>query len=243
MGAVGGRFVARLRMPSIVVTLALMVAWRDGLRWITEGSGSRICRQNFQWFGLGQTRASLDHHRVAVAVLIVFGWALRKLKLGRAVYAVGSDAEAARLAGIEPQRVIFGVFVLMGALVGLAALLNAVRFSIVPEQCGNRSRTESDRRGGSWRNGDHWWPRRIGRDADRRGTAGHDRHGADICRHQSVLGESDSGSDHSRRRWCRMSLLGRLHRFAADCEFWTCGLRQATVSSHNLATKRRRIAN
>ena len=38
MGAVGGFFVARLRMPSIVVTLALMVAWRDGLRWLTEGT-------------------------------------------------------------------------------------------------------------------------------------------------------------------------------------------------------------
>ena len=36
MGAVGGAFVAWLRLPSIVVTLALMVAWRDSLRWITE---------------------------------------------------------------------------------------------------------------------------------------------------------------------------------------------------------------
>src|SRR5947207_8902546 len=37
MGSVGGLFIARLRLPSIVVTLGLMVAWRDGLRWITEG--------------------------------------------------------------------------------------------------------------------------------------------------------------------------------------------------------------
>src|SRR5436190_4333114 len=54
MGAVGGLFVAWLRMPSIVVTLALMVAWRDGLRWITEGAWVQDLPQNFQWFGLGQ---------------------------------------------------------------------------------------------------------------------------------------------------------------------------------------------
>src|SRR5205085_3303031 len=65
-----------------------------------------------------------------------FGWALRHLSAGRAIYAVGSDHEAARLAGIEPQRVVFGVFVLMGALTGLAALLNAVRFSVVPSNTG-----------------------------------------------------------------------------------------------------------
>jgi rhamnose transport system permease protein len=61
---------------------------------------------------------------------------LRNLRAGRAIHAVGSDAEAARLAGIEPPRVVFGVFVLMGALVGLAALLNATRFASVPGNAG-----------------------------------------------------------------------------------------------------------
>jgi rhamnose transport system permease protein len=136
MGAVGGAFVARLRLPSIVVTLALMVAWRDALRWITEGEWVQNLPGRFQWFGLGQTAGQVLIISSAVALLIVFGWALRRLKLGRAVYAVGSDAEAARLAGIEPQRITFSVFVLMGALVGLAAALNAARFSIVPSNAG-----------------------------------------------------------------------------------------------------------
>jgi rhamnose transport system permease protein len=52
------------------------------------------------------------------------------------VYAVGSEAEAARLAGIEPSHVVIGVFILMGALVGLAATLNALRFSSVPSNVG-----------------------------------------------------------------------------------------------------------
>jgi len=136
MGAVGGFFVARLRMPSIVVTLALMVAWRDGLRWLTEGTWVQDLPKNFQWFGLSQTMGEAIVIAVALLVLVSFGWALRNLAMGRALYAVGSDAEAARLAGINPQRVVFTTFVLMGALVGLAALLNAMRFSIVPSNAG-----------------------------------------------------------------------------------------------------------
>jgi len=136
MGAVGGTFVARLKMPSIVVTLALMVAWRDGLRWVTEGTWVQDLPKNFQWFGLGQTFGQTIVIGVALIVLIAFGWALRNLAIGRSIYAVGSDAEAARLAGINPQHVVFTTFVLMGALVGLAAVLNAMRFSIVPSNAG-----------------------------------------------------------------------------------------------------------
>jgi len=136
MGAVGGFLVARLRMPSIVVTLALMVMWRDGLRWVTEGTWIQDLPANFQWFGLGQTAGQVIVLVAAAVILVVFGWALHNLAAGRALYAVGSDAEAARLAGLDPQRVVFATFVLMGALVGLAAVLNAVRFSIVPSNAG-----------------------------------------------------------------------------------------------------------
>ena len=91
---------------------------------------------SFQWFGLGQTLGRVLIVAVALIVLISFGWALHNLGAGRAIYAVGSDTEAARLAGIEPRRVIFSAFVLMGALAGLAALLNAVRFAAVPSNSG-----------------------------------------------------------------------------------------------------------
>lgn len=136
MGAVNGVLVGRLRLPSIIVTLAMLVAWRDALRLVTEGAWVQDLPANFQWFGLGQTAGQWLIVAVALATLAGLGWALRNLGAGRAVYAVGSDAEAARLAGIEPTRVVFGVFVVMGALAGLAALLNAVRFSTVPSNAG-----------------------------------------------------------------------------------------------------------
>jgi rhamnose transport system permease protein len=55
---------------------------------------------------------------------------------GRHIYAVGSDTEAARLSGINPTNVTFGVFVLMGALTGLAAVLNLVQSPQVDPKCG-----------------------------------------------------------------------------------------------------------
>src|SRR2546430_17459494 len=136
MGAVNGLCVGWLRLPSIIVTLAMLVAWRDALRWLTGGEWVQNLPANFQWFGLGQSLGQWLIVAISVIVLGVFSWTLRNLAGGRALYAVGSDAEAARLAGIEPPRVTFFVFVLMGALVGLAALLNAVRFSTVPSNAG-----------------------------------------------------------------------------------------------------------
>jgi rhamnose transport system permease protein len=136
MGAVNGALVGWLRLPSIIVTLAMLVAWRDALRWTTGGEWVQDLPANFQWFGLGQGLGQLLIVISSLAVLIFFAWTLRNLAAGRAIYAVGSDAEASRLAGIEPRHVTFIVFVLMGALVGVAALLNAVRFSTVPSNAG-----------------------------------------------------------------------------------------------------------
>src|SRR5262245_10250548 len=136
MGALGGVLIAKLRMPSIVVTLALMVMWRDALRWITQGEWVQNLPANFQWFGLRQNFGEILIAAISVLLVLAFAWSLRNLRAGRAVYAVGADAEAARLIGIDPVRVVFAVFTLLGGLVGLAATLNAVRFSIVPSNAG-----------------------------------------------------------------------------------------------------------
>lgn len=136
MGAINGALIGTLRLPSIIATLAMLVAWRDALRWITGGEWVQDLPAHFQWLGLGQSFGQWLIVIASLAVLMIFTWSLRNLVAGRAVYAVGSDAEAARLAGIAPARVTFFVFMLMGALVGLAALLNAVRFSAVPSNAG-----------------------------------------------------------------------------------------------------------
>ena len=136
MGAINGTLVARLGLPSIVVTLATLVIGRESLRHAREGAFVRDLPPSFQWFGAGQSAGQWVTVAIALGVFAAFAWGLRHLAAGRAVYATGSDPEAARLAGIRPHRVVFGVFVVMGALSGLAALLDAVRFPAVDPNAG-----------------------------------------------------------------------------------------------------------
>jgi rhamnose transport system permease protein len=136
LGAINGALIAWVRIPSIVVTLAAMVALRDGLTWVTQGAWVQNLPPDFHWFGLPQALSEWITIAAAAAITALAAWGLRHLAAGRAVYATGSDANAARLAGIDPQAVVFSVFVLTGALTGFAAAMNAVRFEQIPSNAG-----------------------------------------------------------------------------------------------------------
>lgn len=136
MGALNGTLIGWMKLPSIIVTLAMLVMWRDALRWTTEGAWVQGLPENFQWFGLGQSTGEILIFVISLLLFVAFAWSLRNLVVGRTVYAVGSDAEAARLAGINSPNVVFWVFVIMGGLVGVSALLNAIRFSAIPGNSG-----------------------------------------------------------------------------------------------------------
>jgi ribose/xylose/arabinose/galactoside ABC-type transport system permease subunit len=136
LGGLNGWLVAGLGLPSIVVTLATMVMLREGLRWATEGVWVQDLPAGFQWLGLGQEAGRIAIPLAALLVFLAFAWGMRNVAAGRAVYATGSDAEATRLAGMRPRRVLFGVFVAMGALTGLAALLTAIQFIDVQTNAG-----------------------------------------------------------------------------------------------------------
>ncbi len=136
LGAVNGTLVAYLRIPSIVVTLAIMVALRDGLRWATDGAWVQDLPPNFQWLDLTQVTYPFVAFAIAAGLTVLLAWGLRHVAAGRAVYATGSNPEAARLAGLHAELVTFVVFVVAGGLTGLAALLNSVRFNQIPSNAG-----------------------------------------------------------------------------------------------------------
>ena len=126
LGAVNGALVAGLRLPSIVVTLATMVTLRQGLNLVRQGEFVNM-PDAVQWFGLPQSAGQWLLVAASLALLVMLGVAMRHLAAGRFVYAIGSDAEAARLAGIRPLLGTFLVFVFLGALTGLAAMMNIVQ--------------------------------------------------------------------------------------------------------------------
>ena len=126
LGLVNGLLVAWLGLPSIVVTLATLVALRQGLNLVRQGEFVNL-PERIQWLGLPQAQGQWLLITAAVALLALLAWGLRHLAVGRWIYAVGSDAEAARLAGIRPRVVTLATFVLVGALTGIAAVMNVVQ--------------------------------------------------------------------------------------------------------------------
>ncbi len=136
LGSINGALVAYVRIPSIVVTLASMVALRDALRWSTQGEWVENLPPSFQWYGLTLAASQAIALTAALLVLTAMAWGLRSLAAGRAVYATGSNSTAAVLTGIDPALVTFAVFAMLGALTGLAALLNSVRFNQIPANAG-----------------------------------------------------------------------------------------------------------
>jgi rhamnose transport system permease protein len=135
-GCLNGALVTALGVPSIVATLAAMAFWRELLRWITQGAWVQGLPASFQWMSLSQTGGELAILASAAILFTAMVWAMRHLQAGRAIYAVGSQRESARLAGIPVKGISFGVFMLLGALTGAAALLDAVRFSEVQSSAG-----------------------------------------------------------------------------------------------------------
>jgi len=136
LGALNGAFVAYLRIPSIVVTLATMVALRDALRWTTGGAWVQELPVGFQWLGTTQSVYPVLVAGLVIILQVAVSWGLRNLAAGRAVYATGSSVDAARLAGVRTSLVTFSVFVAAGAFTGLAAVVNSVRFSQIPSNTG-----------------------------------------------------------------------------------------------------------
>lgn len=136
LGALNGLLIAGLRLPSIVVTLATTVILREGLRWARQGQFVNL-PDKLQWFGLSQHSGQFALIAIALLLLVILILFLRYVAAGRFIYAVGSDAEAARLAGIHPQLVTFWVFAFMGAFVGLAAFMNSVQSPQVDPNSGS----------------------------------------------------------------------------------------------------------
>ncbi|MEO6703435.1 MAG: ABC transporter permease [Jatrophihabitantaceae bacterium] len=124
-GAINGLVVTLLRVPSLVVTLAALYIIRgiDGVivNGITIDPGS--IPKGYQQVGY-RTLFGLPWLAIIVIVVVaVVGYAMRSYRAARELYAIGSNPEAAALAGIRTGRRVFTAFLVSGTLAGLAGSL------------------------------------------------------------------------------------------------------------------------
>lgn len=130
-GIVNGLLIGKAKMPAFIVTLGTMLIYRSISQYILTTLNQSIYVMNGTlssyntFFGLGQA-LPLTIPLVGIIFIIVtlgFVYMTTTTKFGKAVYAVGSNEKAARLAGVNVDAVRVSVYVITGLLVGLAAFL------------------------------------------------------------------------------------------------------------------------
>jgi rhamnose transport system permease protein len=137
-GIANGLMVTLGRVPSLVVTLATLYIIR-GVDVLIVGGGQVVPSSYYPSF-LNMSKATvagIPDLAIVVAVVIAGGWYwLRTYRSGRELYAIGSNPDAARLAGIPMGRRVFTAFALSGGIAGVAGVLWASRFGTVDSTAG-----------------------------------------------------------------------------------------------------------
>jgi rhamnose transport system permease protein len=142
LGSINGVLIAWVKVPAVIVTLGTLSAYRGLTFLITQGSqidGNYIPKALIRWSQVGPFGIRLIPWVVVIVVVIAFmTWVLlRHARLGRHIYALGSNPDAARLRGVPVARVTFFCYAFTGALAGFAGLLYASRFGFLnPGQTG-----------------------------------------------------------------------------------------------------------
>lgn len=126
-GGFSGLMITRLRVPPFIVTLALMTICRGAAFIFTGGFSIGNLPLGFGFLGRGHV-GPLPVPVVLMALVFLCGYLLlSKSSYGRYIYAIGGNEEASRLSGINTKRIIQGVYLLNGALAGLAGITLASR--------------------------------------------------------------------------------------------------------------------
>ncbi|MGW0658339.1 ABC transporter permease [Streptodolium elevatio] len=138
-GVVNGLLVSLGRVPSLVVTLGTLYIiqgidyyWAQG-----EQINAETLPRGVLDLGTGSVLGIPYLPLIAAVVLLLTGWYLRGYRTGRELYAIGSNPEAARLAGVPSARRVFTAYVFSGAIAGLAGALWLSRFGTVVADAAN----------------------------------------------------------------------------------------------------------
>lgn len=128
--AVMGFLVAYLRIPSIVVTLGMLSILKGGLISVTNGKWITNLPAGYALAQMRPLGVAMPVWFMVVLTVLAALW-MRYTATGRSIYAVGGNAEAARLSGLSRRRVVMTVFVIHGLFVGLASVLFATQLSVI----------------------------------------------------------------------------------------------------------------
>jgi ribose transport system permease protein len=138
LGSLNGLFISQLRVPPFIATLGMLGMARGLALILSRGIPIFGLSKEYLWIGQGKL-----FDLVPIPTLILLGvfalvyFIARYTRFGRFIYAAGSNAEAAKLSGINLGRVLLGTFALSGLLCGVAAVIEAARLATIQPAGGN----------------------------------------------------------------------------------------------------------
>ncbi len=125
-GALVGFFnawmVNRIKIEAFIATLVSQFVFRGFAYILCDGRPVSITNKAFLWIGGTRFLTIPLSVWIMIVFFIIFGIILAKTKFGRSVYAIGGNKDAARLAGLNPQRIITTLFVIMGIVTALGGV-------------------------------------------------------------------------------------------------------------------------
>ena len=127
VGMFNGAVISKTTIPAFIVTLATMNIAK-GLAYVyTGGSPVRVVTKEWQFLGAGYVGIFPTPVVILVIVLIITAIIMNKTKMGRHMYAVGGNQQAAEFSGIKGEKVKFFVHAFSGLMAGLAGIVLASR--------------------------------------------------------------------------------------------------------------------
>ena len=121
-GLINGLIIAKGKVSPIICTLGAMYVWR-GMAYIVSNSAWASAADVAGYSDFGKD-GSPGPYIILIAAFVIFFIVMKWTGFGRKVYAIGSNKEAARISGINVDRVQIAVYTIMGALAGLAGALS-----------------------------------------------------------------------------------------------------------------------
>jgi simple sugar transport system permease protein len=136
VGLVNGVFVTRLKIPSFLVTLGMLLVVRGTALFITDGFPQRTWNASGHWlaetlvgdFTLGGFRIYMSLFWFVAAALIL-GYVLTQTKIGNWIQASGGNASAARARGVNVNSTKIGLFMLCSVMSALSGIISSIRTS------------------------------------------------------------------------------------------------------------------
>lgn len=125
VGAIAGALVAFLDITPIIVTIALMTLYRGIAQVISNGSVVNIVNKSFYFIGQGTVLGVRFQIILALAVVLFIAFLMQKTTYARKVTAIGSNENAAFLAGIKVQWVKMSVYIICAVLAAIAGVIEA----------------------------------------------------------------------------------------------------------------------